>query len=205
MANGKDSRTPFSTSMKLSKDESGQKVDQKLFRGIIGSLLYVTASRPDIAHSVGVCARYQSDPKESHYFCVKRILKYLKYTQNFGLWYSYDTSLDLVGYSDADWAGCIDDRKSTSGACFYMGNCLVSWLSKKQNTTSLSTAEAEYIAAGACCAQLSWMRQMLVDFGVEIPTIKMYCDNTSAINIAKNPVQHSRTKHIDIRHHFIRE
>ena len=108
-------------------------------------------------------------------------------------------------FSDADWAGNTDDRKSTSGGCFYLGNNLVSWHSKKQNSISLSTAEAEYIAAGSCCAQLLWMKQMLKDYEFDLDTLTVFCDNTSAINISKNLVQHSRTKHIDIRHHFIRE
>ena len=126
-------------------------------------------------------------------------------TLEYGIWYSKDTNANLVGFSDADWAGNADDRKSTSGGCFYVGNNLVSWLSKKQNSISLSTAEAEYIAAGSCCTQLLWMKQMMSDYGFEMERLTIYCDNTSAINISKNPVQHSRTKHIDIRHHFIRE
>ncbi|KAG9442193.1 hypothetical protein H6P81_018047 [Aristolochia fimbriata] len=106
---------------------------------------------------------------------------------------------------DAIWVGDVDDRKSTLGGCFYLGTNLVSWYSEKQNSISLSTAEAEYIAAGSFCAQLIWMKQMLSDYGVNNNAMTVYCDNTTAINISKNPVQHSRTKHIDIRHHFIRE
>lgn len=124
-------------------------------------------------------------------------------TVGYGIWLSRDTTANLAGYSDADWAGCADDRKSTSGGCFYIGNNLVAWLSKKQNSISLSTAEAEYIAAGCACTQLLWMKQMLEDYGLPQDILNLYCDNTSAINISKNPVQHSRTKHIDIRHHFI--
>ena len=124
---------------------------------MIGSLLYLTASRSDISFSVGACARYQANPKESHLTCVKRIIRYVNGTLDFGLWYPYDTSLIVARYSDSDWAGNIEDRKSTSSACFYIGDCLVAWLSKKQNSISLSTAEAEYIAAGSCCTQLLWM------------------------------------------------
>ena len=125
-----------------------------LYRSIIGSLLYLIASRPDIAFSVGVCARYQAAPKESHLTVVKRIIRYINGTPDYGLWYSKDSNACLASYSDADWAGSVDDRKSTSGGCFYLGNNLVSSMSKKQNSVSLSTAEVEYIAIGSCCIQL---------------------------------------------------
>ena len=205
LENAKIYNTPMSTTVKISKDDSGISVDSKLYRSMIGSLLYLTASRPDLCYSVGVCARFQSDPKESHLQAVKRIIRYVNGTLDYGLWYSMDTTTDLVGYSDADWAGTIDDRKSTSGGCFYLGNNLVSWFSKKQNSISLSTAEAEYIAAGSASTQLLWMKQMLEDYGIKQGMLTLYCDNTSAINISKNPVQHSMTKHIQIRYHFIRE
>ena len=198
-------RTPIGTHTRLTKDENGVSVDQSLYRSMIGSLLYLTASRPDLCYSVGVCARFQANPKESHLAAVKRIIKYVSGTIDFGIWYSFDTNPSLVGFCDADWAGNAEDRKSTSGGCFFLGNNLVSWFSKKQNSISLSTAEAEYIAAGSSCTQLIWMKQMLEDYGVTQGVLTLYCDNTSAINISKNPVQHSRTKHIDIRHHFIRE
>ncbi|XP_016652324.1 PREDICTED: uncharacterized mitochondrial protein AtMg00810-like [Prunus mume] len=131
---------------------------------MIGSLLYLTASRPDIAFSVGVGARFQSDPKESHLIGVKRIIKYVSGTIDFGLWYTYDTNYDLVGFSDANWVGCCDDRKSTSGGVFYIRNNLVAWHSKKQNYVSMSTAEAEYAAAESYCTQLLLMKQMLFDY-----------------------------------------
>ena len=136
---------------------------------------------------------------------LKRIIKYVKTTTEFGVWYSKDTSDVLAGYSDADWAGNVDDRKSTLWCYFYVGNNLVSWMSKKQNSISLSTAEAEYIATGSCCTQLLWMQKFLHDYGICQEYLTIYCDNTSAINISKDPVQHSRTKHIKIRHHFVRE
>ncbi|KAL0553674.1 hypothetical protein IC582_007575 [Cucumis melo] len=172
---------------------------------MIGSLLYLTACRPDIAYVVGICARYQSDPRTSHLNAVKRMIKYVHGTTDFGILYSYDTSFELVGYCVADWAGSVHDRKSTSGGCFFLGNNIVSWFSKKQNCVSLSTVEAEYIAVGSGCTQMLWMKNMLNEYGIIQDVMTLYCDNMSAIDISKNPVQHSRTKHIDIRHHFIRE
>ncbi|KAH9671430.1 hypothetical protein KPL70_017375 [Citrus sinensis] len=198
-------RTPMSTNAKFIVDDSGSSVDPSLYRSMIGSLLYLTATRPDICFSVGVCARYQANPKESHLTTVKRIIRFVTRTVNDGIWYTNDTNSSLAGYSDADWAGNADDRKSTTGGCFYLGNNLVSWHSRKQNSISLFTVEAEYIAAGSCCTKLLWMKQMLADYGIVQDILTVFCDNTSAINISKNLVQHSRTKHIDIRHHFIRD
>jgi hypothetical protein len=136
---------------------------------------------------------------------VKRILKYLKHTPSIGLWYPKGAIFELVGYSDSDYAGCKVDRKSTSGGCHLLGRSLVFWSSKKQNSVALSTAEAEYIAAGDCCAQILYMKQILLDYGVVLEKIPLLCDNESAVKLANNPVQHSRTKHIYIRHHFLRD
>jgi hypothetical protein len=144
----------------------------------------------------------QADPKEAHLTTVKRILRYLVYTHKFGLWYPRGSRFDLIGYSDADWAECKINRKSTSGTCQFLGRSLVSWASKKQNSVSLSTAEAEYIVAGHCCAQLLWMRQTLRDYGYKLTKVPLLCDNESAIRMADNPVEHSRNKHIAIRYHF---
>ncbi|XP_022857237.1 uncharacterized protein LOC111378298 [Olea europaea var. sylvestris] len=127
----KHTRTPMSTSLKLGHDPSGKSVDPSLYRSMIGSLLYLTATRPDIAFSVGVCARFQADPKESHLSSVRRIIRYVSGTADLGIFYSRSSNLDLAGYSDADWAGNADDRKSTTGGCFYMGSNLVAWLRNK--------------------------------------------------------------------------
>ena len=195
----------MSLNVKLTVNLLGKSVDPSLYRRMIGSLLYLTASRPNISYSVRVCARYQANPKESHMTTLKRIIKYVKTTIDFSVWYSKDTNDVLAGYFDTDWAGNADDRKSTLGGCFYVGNSLVSWMSKKQNSIFLSTVEAKYIAVGSCCTQLLWMQKLLHDYGICQEHLTIYCDNTSAINIFKNPVQHSQTKHIEIRHHFIRE
>ena len=133
---------------------------------MIGSLLYLCASRSDIMLSVGMCARFQSAPKESHVVAVKQIFRYLVHTPNFGLWYPKGSSFNLIGYTDSDWAGDKVERKYTSGGCQLLGRSLVSWSSKKKNCVSLSTTEAEYIAAASCCTQLLWMRQTLKDYGV---------------------------------------
>ena len=154
---------------------------------------------------VFVCVRYQANPKESHLSIVKRIMRYLLGTINLGLWYPKNSSYNLVGYSDSDFAGCKIDRKSTSGTCNFIGLALVSWHSKNQNSVVLSTAEAEYIFAGSFCAQILWMRRQLSDYGLMLDHIPIRCDNMSAINLSKNPILHSRTKHIEIRHHFLRD
>ena len=156
----------MSSSTKLNVDSSGVEMSPTLYRSIIGSLLYLTASRPDIAFNVSVYARYQAAPKESHLNAVKRIIRYINGTPDYGLWYSKDSNAYLTRYSDVDWAGSVDDRKSISGGCFYLGNNLVSWMSKKQNSVSLSTAEEVYIATGSCCTQLLWMEKLLHDNGI---------------------------------------
>ncbi|XP_066395869.1 secreted RxLR effector protein 161-like [Miscanthus floridulus] len=205
MKDCKPINTPMPSNGHLDLDEGGNSVDQTLYRSMIGSLLYLTASRPDIMFSVCMCARFQADPKEPHLSVIKRILRYLKLTPSIGLWYPKGAIFQLVGYSDSDYAGCKIDRKSTSGGCHLLGRSLVFWSSKKQNSVALSTAEAEYIAAGACCAQILYMKQTLLDYGVNLGQVTLLCDNESAVKITNNLVQHSRTKHIDIRHHFLRD
>ncbi|WVZ81763.1 hypothetical protein U9M48_029105 [Paspalum notatum var. saurae] len=184
MSDYKPMTTPMSTNTVLDADEDGEAVDQKEFRGMIGSLLYLMAIRPDIQFAVCLCARYQASPRTSHRQAVKRIFR---------------------GFSDADHAGCRIDRKSTSGTCQLLGTSLVSWSSRKQASVSLSTTEAEYIAAASCCSQLLWMKAILSDFGLRFGKIPLLVDSTSAISVAKNPILHSRTKHIDVRFHFLRD
>ena len=144
----KAKNTPMGSSIKLDMDEKGKSVDQTKYRGMIGSLLYLAASRPDIMYSVCLCARFQACPKESHLNAVKRIFRYLKGTIDIGLWYPKCDNFELICYSDADFGGCKIDRKRTSGTCHFLGHSLVSWHSKKQNLVALSTAKAEYIAQG---------------------------------------------------------
>ncbi|GJV51479.1 retrovirus-related pol polyprotein from transposon TNT 1-94 [Tanacetum coccineum] len=197
--------TPMVERTKLDEDLSGTPVDQTKYRSMIGSLMYLTASRPDLVFAVCMCARYQSRPTKKHLEAVKRVFRYLQGTINMGLWYPKDTAMALTAYADADHAGCQDTRRSTSGSAQFLGDKLVSWSSKKQTSTSISSTEAEYIAMSGCCAQILWMRSQLSDYGFAYNRIPLYCDNKSAIALCCNNVQHSRSKHIDIRHHFIRE
>ncbi|KAL8094560.1 hypothetical protein AgCh_036187 [Apium graveolens] len=165
----------------------------------------ISAKATPMSTTVKLTKDEQGTPVDITKYRVKRIFKYLKGTRDLGIFYPSSTSFKLIGFSDADYAGSQVDRKSTSGACEYLGDCLVAWHSKKQTLVALSTAEGEYITAGSCCAQILWMQQTLQDFGIFYTNIPIYFDNTSAINISKNPVMHSRTKHIDVRHHFLRD
>nr|GEY52390.1 retrovirus-related Pol polyprotein from transposon TNT 1-94 [Tanacetum cinerariifolium] len=205
MDKGQSIGTPMATKPKLDTDLSGNPVDQTEYRSKIGSLMYLTSSRPDIVQSVCFCARYQSQPTEKHLKEVKRIFRYLRGTVNMGLRYPKDSSFKLTAFSDADHGGCIDSRKSTSGGIQFLGDKLVSWMSKKHNCTAMSSVEAEYMALSASCAQVMWMRTQLQDYGFNYNKIPLYCDSQLAIAISCNPVHHSRTKHIHTRYHFIKE
>ncbi|GJU95629.1 retrovirus-related pol polyprotein from transposon TNT 1-94 [Tanacetum coccineum] len=197
--------TPMVEKSKLDEDTQGKVIDLTHYRGMVGTLMYLTASRPDLTFVVCMCARYQAKPTEKHLHAVKRIFKYLRGTVNRGLWYPKDSSIALTAYADADHAGCQDTRRSTSGSMQLLGDRLVSWSSKRQKSAAISSTEAEYIALSGCCAQVLWMRSQLTDYGLGFNKIPMYYDNKSAIALCCNNVQHSRSKHIDIRFHFIKE
>ncbi|GJU61318.1 hypothetical protein Tco_1243153 [Tanacetum coccineum] len=190
---------------KLDEDLHGKQVDATLYRGMIGSLMYLIASRPGLNYVVCLCARYQAKPTKKHLQAVKRIFRYLNETINKGLWYSKDVDMSLTTYADTDHAGCQDTRRSTSGSAQFLGDKLVSWSSKKQKCTAISSTEAEYIALSVCCSQILWMRSQLTDYGFQLNKIPLYCDNKSAIALCCNSVQYSRAKYIDIRYHFIKD
>ncbi|GJS95887.1 putative ribonuclease H-like domain-containing protein [Tanacetum coccineum] len=174
-------------------------------KSMIGSLMYLTASRPDIMFAVCVCSRFQVTPKTSHLNAVKRIFKCLKGKPNLGLWYPRESSFDLEAFSDSDYAGANLDRKSTTGGYQFLGSRLISWQCKKQTIVATSTTEAEYVAAASCYGQLLWIQNQMLDYGFNFMNTKIHIDNKSTICIMKNPVYHSKTKHIEIRHHFIRD
>ncbi|GKC17568.1 retrovirus-related pol polyprotein from transposon TNT 1-94, partial [Tanacetum coccineum] len=197
--------TPMVERSKLDEDLSRIPIDQTRYRSMVGSLMYLTANRPDLVFAVCMCARYQSKPTKKHLDAVKRVFRYLQGTINMGLWYPKDTAMALTAYADADHAGCQDTRRSTSGSAQFLGDKLVSWSSKKQTSTSISSTEAEYIAMSGCCTQILWMRSQLSDYGFAYNHVPVYYDNKSVIALCFNNVHHSRSKHIDIQHHFIRE
>jgi hypothetical protein len=158
MEDSKPVGNPMVTVYKLSKFDDTKDIDQTIDIYMIGSLIYDTNTRPDIMHAVCQVGRFQGSPKTSQLLAVKRIFRYLKGIEEYGLWYPTGNQLDLYTFTDVDWAGCVDDRKSTSGATFFLGGCLVSRSSKKQSAVSLSTAEVEYIAPATCCTQVLWMK-----------------------------------------------
>ncbi|GJX57567.1 putative ribonuclease H-like domain-containing protein [Tanacetum coccineum] len=157
--------TPMETNKALTKDEDGEDVDVHLYRSMIGSLMYLTSSRPDIMFSVCACSRFQVQPKVSHLNAVKRIFRYLKGQPKLGLWYPKDSPLILEAFSDSDYAGASLDRKSTTGGCQFLGSRLISWQCKKQTVVANSTTEAEYIAASHCYGQVLWIQNQMLDYG----------------------------------------
>ena len=198
--------TPTVMGLKLSKEDNNKDFDPSLYKSVVGSLMYLTATRPDIMFYVSLISIFMERPKEAHWQAEKRILRYVKGTKRFGILYIFSENSDLVGYTDSDWAGSGDDRKSTSGYVFHMGSGAISWASKKQLIVALSTAEAEYVAATAAACQVVWMRRMLRSLCQEQATTTIiFCDNSLAIALSKNSVFHKRTKHIDTKFHYIRE
>ncbi|GJX88934.1 putative ribonuclease H-like domain-containing protein [Tanacetum coccineum] len=197
--------TPIESNKPLVKDEDGEDVDVHVYRSMIGSLMYLTASRPDIMFVVCACARFQVTPKASHLNAVKRIFRYLKHQPKLGLWYPRDSPFELEAFSDSDYGGASLDRKSTTGGCQFLGRRLISWQCKKQTIVANSTTEAEYVAAANCCGQVLWIQNQMMDYGFNFMNTKIHIDNESTISVIKNPVAHSRTKHIEIRFHFIRD
>lgn len=180
--------------------------DATLFRQIVGSLFYLTITRPDISFSVGVVSQFMDKPCESHLIAAKRILRYIKGTLNFGLLYQQHTPFLLTGFVDADWAGDLNDRRSTTGYCFNMGSTAISWCSKKQSTVALSSCEAEYVAASMATQECIWLKRLIQEMlsALDHP-IPIHCDSESAIKLAGNPVFHARTKYIETHYHFVRE
>nr|GEU68600.1 putative reverse transcriptase, RNA-dependent DNA polymerase [Tanacetum cinerariifolium] len=201
----KTSSTPIEPNKTLIKDAEAADVDVHLYRSMIGSLMYLTASRPDIMFVVCACARFQVTLNISHLHVVKRIFRYLKGQPKLGLWYPRDSPFDLEGFSDSDYVGASLDRKSTTGGCQFLVKILISWHCKKQTIVVNFTTQAEYVAAASCCGQVLWIQNQMLGYGFNLMNTKIYINNESTICIVKKPVFHSKTKHIEIMHHFIRD
>jgi hypothetical protein len=186
--------------------QSGDSVNRETYQRLVGRLIYLCHTRPDISYAVSVVSRYMHDPRTGHMELVYRILRYLKGTPGRGLWFRKNGHLDLEGYCDADWASSRDDRRSTSGYCVFVGGNLVSWRSKKQAVVARSTAEAEYRAMALSLCEMLWLKGLLKELRLlRNETMMLHCDNIAAINIANNPVQFDRTKHVEIDRFFIKE
>ena len=212
MNEAKPVSTPVDISMKLVKNDESESVDKELYQSAVGSLLYLSQwTRPDLSYAVGNVAKFCENPSKNHWVAVKRIMRYLKGTVNHGLRYFVesdhsDNNTILIGYSDADWAGDIDSRRSTSGYVFQMSGCAVSWKSKRQNCVALSTAEAEYVALSSAVQEAMWLQHLVAELNNQpVDTVTIMEDNKSAICMAKETKCHGRAKHISIKYHFVRE
>ncbi|GJZ47396.1 hypothetical protein Tco_0601228 [Tanacetum coccineum] len=205
LEDSKPTKTPMSTEIKLTKDEEADSVDSSKYRGMIGSLLYLTVSRTDIMFSVCLCARFQENLMTNPlYEAIKRIFRYVRGTTHLGLWYPKGTGVETIVYANSDHAGDYVDHKSTSGVCTFIVCCLISWFAKKQMALAITTTEAEYVFTGKECQQALCMKQALSTTH-NPDDVPIMCDNKGAIDLSKNPVKHSITKHIEIRHHFLRD
>jgi histone deacetylase 1/2 len=208
MSQCKPVNSPMSTSEKLSRYEGsilGPK-DATNYRSVVGALQYLTLTRPDISFAVNKVCQFLHAPTTVHWAAVKRILRYLKQTTNVGLKIGRSSSLLVSAFSDADWAGCLDDRRSTGGFAVFLGSNLVSWSARKQATVSRSSTEAEYKALANATAEVMWIQTLLMELGIPAPrAAKLWCDNIGAKYLSANPVFHARTKHIEVDYHFVRE
>ncbi|KAK9750926.1 hypothetical protein RND81_02G229900 [Saponaria officinalis] len=206
MLNGEIAVTPMNINEKLQHEDGTEGANSTHFRSLVGGLNYLTHTRPDIAYSVSLVSRYLHKPTKQHFCAAKQILRYVAGTVEFGIWYSKKSRLKLIGFSDSDWAGSLDDRKSTSRNIFSLGSGVITWSSKKKETVALSSSEAEYAAATSATRQTLWLRKLLTDLGcVQTEATEILCDNRAAIAMSKNRAFHARTKHVDIKHHFIRQ
>jgi hypothetical protein len=206
MANCNPSPTPADAKAKISSSDGAPLKDAAWYRSMAGALQYLTLTRPDIAYAVQQVCLHMHAPKDCHGAMLKRVLRYLKGTTTLGLHLHAASTPTITAYTDADWAGCPDTRRSTSGFAVFLGNALISWSSKRQTTVSRSSAEAEYRGVANAVAECSWLRQLLGELHCVVPKATVaYCDNISSVYMARNPVHHRRTKHIEIDIHFVRE
>ncbi len=192
--------------MKLSVDEGDLMEDTTMYIRMVGSLIYMTITRPDLNYAVGVVSRFMQTPQKPHLDAVRRILRYIKHTLQCGIFYEAKSQLQVHGYTDVDWADNVSDKRSTSGFMFSFGSGAISWSSKKQPTIALSSTEAEYRGVAIAACEVVWLQKLLSDLGQSVDVlVVIYCDNISSILLANNSVYHARTKHIEVHYHFITE
>ena len=202
----KPSPTPVDTKSKLSASSELSCSDPSLYRSLAGALQYLTFTRPDISYAVQQICLFMHQPMDTHMQALKRIVRYVKGTLDHGLHLYPSSCSTLISYTDADWGGCPDTRRSTSGYCVFLGDNLLSWSSKRQPTLSRSSAESEYRGVANVVSESCWLRNLLLELHCPIKKATLvYCDNVSAIYLSGNPVQHQRTKHIEMDIHFVRE
>ncbi|KAL3733972.1 hypothetical protein ACJRO7_023338 [Eucalyptus globulus] len=206
MGDAKEVATPLATGHSLSVHDKQSPTNATEFRSLIGALQYLNITRPDLGFAVNKLSQFMHKPTTTHWTAAKRLLRYLKGTLFHGLHLRCDTRPMLHAYTDADWAGNIDDRTSTSGFVIYIGANPISWSSRKQQSVAWSSTEAEYRAIAMASAELIWVKSLLQELGIHMDTApSLYCDNIGATYVCANPIFHSRMKHIEIDYHFVRE
>lgn len=206
MSNCNPVKNPIVPGAKLSKEEDGEEVDGTLYKQMVGCLVYLTVTRPDMMYVVCLISWFMAKPREKHMLAAKRALRYLKGTMELGVFYKRGSELEVIAYTDSDYAGDVEDRKSTSGYVFLLNGAAVCWSSRKQEVVTLSSTEAEYVAATSCACHCVWIKGVMEqNFMEQNKCMEINCDNTSSIKLSKNPVMHRRTKHIDVRYHYLRD
>jgi hypothetical protein len=193
--------TPMTTDIRKVRDSYSDPVDPSLYRQLIGSLMYLVNTRPDICFVINTLSQFQVEPRHEHWTATKHVLRYICGTLNYGLRYTTSSDIQLHGFIDSDWAGSAEDRNSTSGMCFNLGSAMISWGSRKHKFVTLSTAKEEYIVACEACTEEIWLRKLISDLFDQVPNSTIiHCDNQSCIRLSEHPLFHERSKHIEIKY-----
>jgi hypothetical protein len=208
MTECKSMPTPMVMNLKKMNNVSSDlgEIHPHLYTQLIGSLMYLVNTRLDICYVVSVLGQFMSQPRQTHWIAAKHVLRYLRGTVGYGMRYASGVDMRLQGYADADWVGSVVDRKSTSGCCFTLGSALVSWCNRKHNSVALSTAEVEYIALCVAIHEAVWLRKLFADlFGHDMDSTVIHCNNQHCVKLSEDLVFHDKSKHIEIKYHYIRD